>query len=115
MQVGCGAGNTIFPLLSTYPDIIGHACDFSPRAVDLVKVVVYLILFSLRAELQVHVLNFCPIDVISPLVELYMQKHKDFRSGQINAFVCDITSEQLTESVKPSSVDIVTMVIYYTP
>lgn len=37
-QVGCGAGNTIFPLLATYPNLIVHACDFSPRAVNLVKV-----------------------------------------------------------------------------
>ncbi|CAM0870688.1 unnamed protein product [Alopecurus aequalis] len=74
LEVGCGAGNTIFPLLSTYPDIFVHACDFSSRAVDLVK------------------------------------KHKDFRPDRVNAFACDITSEQLTESVEPSSVDIVTMI-----
>lgn len=37
-QVGCGAGNTIFPLVATYPDIFVYACDFSPRAVNLVKV-----------------------------------------------------------------------------
>ncbi|XP_031372967.1 uncharacterized protein LOC116188010 isoform X2 [Punica granatum] len=36
-SVGCGAGNTIFPLVATYPDIFVHACDFSPRAVNLVK------------------------------------------------------------------------------
>ncbi|KAL0394188.1 UNVERIFIED_CONTAM: Conserved oligomeric Golgi complex subunit [Sesamum latifolium] len=36
-SVGCGAGNTIFPLLATYPYIFIHACDFSPRAVNLVK------------------------------------------------------------------------------
>ncbi|WZZ54452.1 hypothetical protein YC2023_054559 [Brassica napus] len=35
--VGCGAGNTIFPLIATYPHIFVYACDFSPRAVDLVK------------------------------------------------------------------------------
>lgn len=73
LEVGCGAGNTIFPLLSTYPDIFVHACDFSPRAVELVK------------------------------------KHKDFKLDRINAFVCDITSEQLTKSMEPSSADIVTM------
>ncbi|KAG2554861.1 hypothetical protein PVAP13_9KG576900 [Panicum virgatum] len=74
LEVGCGAGNTIFPLLSTFPDIFVHACDFSPRAVDLVK------------------------------------KHKDFRPDRLNAFVCDITSEQLTENMEPSSADIVTMI-----
>ncbi|XP_015627974.2 uncharacterized protein [Oryza sativa Japonica Group] len=74
LEVGCGAGNTIFPLISTYPDIFVHACDFSPRAVDLVK------------------------------------KHKDYRPDRVNAFACDITSEQLTENVQPSSVDVVTMI-----
>ncbi|RLN16628.1 uncharacterized protein C2845_PM02G37840 [Panicum miliaceum] len=73
-EVGCGAGNTIFPLLSTYPDIFVHACGFSPRAVDLVK------------------------------------KHKDFRPDRLNAFVCDITSEKLTENMEPYSADIVTMI-----
>ncbi|KAF3964720.1 hypothetical protein CMV_011014 [Castanea mollissima] len=37
LEVGCGAGNTIFPLLATYPDVFVYACDFSPRAVNLVK------------------------------------------------------------------------------
>ncbi|XP_021597417.1 uncharacterized protein LOC110603801 isoform X2 [Manihot esculenta] len=37
LEVGCGAGNTIFPLVATYPDIFVHACDFAPRAVNLVK------------------------------------------------------------------------------
>ncbi|XVE53875.1 hypothetical protein DITRI_Ditri03aG0036800 [Diplodiscus trichospermus] len=37
LEVGCGAGNTIFPLIATYPDVFVHACDFSPRAVNLVK------------------------------------------------------------------------------
>ena len=38
VQVGCGAGNTIYPLLAGDPHVFVHACDFSPRAVDLVKV-----------------------------------------------------------------------------
>ncbi|KAH7523836.1 hypothetical protein FEM48_Zijuj06G0054400 [Ziziphus jujuba var. spinosa] len=37
LEVGCGAGNTIFPLVATYPDSFVYACDFSPRAVNLVK------------------------------------------------------------------------------
>eukprot|EP00002_Diphylleia_rotans_P004232 TRINITY_DN13042_c0_g2_i2.p1 TRINITY_DN13042_c0_g2~~TRINITY_DN13042_c0_g2_i2.p1 ORF type:complete len:227 (+),score=58.03 TRINITY_DN13042_c0_g2_i2:63-743(+) len=36
-EVGCGVGNTIFPLLELNPKLFVHACDFSPRAVDLVK------------------------------------------------------------------------------
>uniref|UniRef100_A0A1D1Y5A5 Methyltransferase-like protein 6 n=2 Tax=Anthurium amnicola TaxID=1678845 RepID=A0A1D1Y5A5_9ARAE len=74
LEVGCGAGNTIFPLTSTYPDVFVHACDFSPRAVDLVKA------------------------------------NKDFRDDRVNAFICDLTVDDLREKILPSSVDIVTMV-----
>ncbi|MBA0810533.1 hypothetical protein Gohar_002519, partial [Gossypium harknessii] len=35
--VGCGAGNAVFPLIATYPDVFVYACDFSQRAVNLVK------------------------------------------------------------------------------
>ncbi|GER35402.1 methyltransferase [Striga asiatica] len=73
LEVGCGAGNTIFPLLATYPDIFVHACDFSPRAVNLVKM------------------------------------HKEFTEARVNAFVCDLTTDDLSLHVAPSSVDIVTM------
>ncbi|BFI39583.1 tRNA N(3)-methylcytidine methyltransferase METTL6 [Marchantia polymorpha subsp. ruderalis] len=37
LEVGCGTGNTVFPLTAQYPDLFVYACDFSPRAVDLVK------------------------------------------------------------------------------
>ncbi|XP_020094684.1 uncharacterized protein LOC109714456 isoform X1 [Ananas comosus] len=74
LEVGCGAGNTIFPLMSTYPDVFVHACDFSPRAIDLVK------------------------------------RHKDFTTDQVHAFVCDLTTDDLSKIIEPSSVDIVTMV-----
>ncbi|XP_057799719.1 uncharacterized protein LOC131015361 [Salvia miltiorrhiza] len=74
LEVGCGAGNTIFPLLATYPDLFVHACDFSPRAVNLVKM------------------------------------HKDFTEAKVNAFVCDLTVNDLCAHVAPSSVDIVTMI-----
>lgn len=36
--MGCGTGNTVFPLVAEFPDIFVHACDFSARAVSLVKV-----------------------------------------------------------------------------
>ncbi|KAL6008122.1 hypothetical protein ACLOJK_033628 [Asimina triloba] len=72
--IGCGAGNTIFPLIALYPDIFVYACDFSPRAIDLVKA------------------------------------HKDFREDHVNAFVCDLTVDDLSEKILPSTVDIVTMI-----
>ncbi|KAL6216816.1 hypothetical protein ACLB2K_010034 [Fragaria x ananassa] len=74
LEVGCGAGNTIFPLVATYTDVFVHACDFSPNAVNLVK------------------------------------KHKDFTESRVNAFVCDLTIDDLSQQISPSSVDIVTMI-----
>ncbi|KAL0354522.1 UNVERIFIED_CONTAM: tRNA N(3)-methylcytidine methyltransferase METTL6 [Sesamum radiatum] len=36
-KIGCGAGNTIFPLIAAYPKLFVHACDFSTEALTLVK------------------------------------------------------------------------------
>uniref|UniRef100_A0A7N0UDA2 Methyltransferase-like protein n=1 Tax=Kalanchoe fedtschenkoi TaxID=63787 RepID=A0A7N0UDA2_KALFE len=40
LEVGCGAGNTVYPLLAGFPGLFVHACDFSPEAISLVKVFV---------------------------------------------------------------------------
>ena len=37
LEVGCGAGNTAFPLLAVDPTATVFCCDFSERAVDLVR------------------------------------------------------------------------------
>ncbi|KAJ1885233.1 hypothetical protein LPJ81_006944, partial [Coemansia sp. IMI 209127] len=39
MEVGCGAGNTVFPLLNDIydPRLFVYACDYSKTAVDVVK------------------------------------------------------------------------------
>ncbi|KDN53045.1 S-adenosyl-L-methionine-dependent methyltransferase, partial [Tilletiaria anomala UBC 951] len=37
LEVGCGVGNMLYPLLERYPNLKCHACDFSKRAVDFVK------------------------------------------------------------------------------
>lgn len=37
MEVGCGCGNFIFPMLEKVPELRVLACDFSPRAVDFVR------------------------------------------------------------------------------
>jgi methyltransferase-like protein 6 len=38
LDVGCGVGNTVFPLLEVNPQLFFWAVDFSPRAISLLKV-----------------------------------------------------------------------------
>lgn len=37
LQVGCGVGNSLFPLLELNPAATLYACDFAPSGIDLVK------------------------------------------------------------------------------
>lgn len=37
LEVGCGVGNFLFPLLDLHPGLFIYACDFSARAVEFVK------------------------------------------------------------------------------
>ena len=35
--MGCGAGNSVWPLLDLNPGAVVYACDFAPSAVALVR------------------------------------------------------------------------------
>ncbi|KAJ1815370.1 hypothetical protein LPJ60_005737 [Coemansia sp. RSA 2675] len=37
LEIGCGVGNFVWPILKRNPDIFVYACDFSTRAVGFVK------------------------------------------------------------------------------
>lgn len=54
-EVGCGVGNFMFPLLEEEENIYFYACDFSKRAVDMVKVSHSLIVIRLCS----FIMYFC--------------------------------------------------------
>ncbi|XP_034477331.1 tRNA N(3)-methylcytidine methyltransferase METTL6 [Drosophila innubila] len=85
LEVGCGVGNLVFPLLEeqtkeqnndnkSKPGFYFYACDFSPRAVDFVR-----------------------------SNSLYDPEH-------ITAFQCDITTQQVHDQIASGSLDVCTMI-----
>lgn len=38
LEAGCGVGNTMYPLLEENEKLYVYACDFSPRAIEMMKV-----------------------------------------------------------------------------
>ena len=37
LELGCGVGNTVFPMLAANPNLSAYAVDFSPRAIEMVR------------------------------------------------------------------------------
>lgn len=71
LEVGCGVGNFIFPLIADNPSLFMYACDFSKRAVDMVK------------------------------------SNENYDETRCKAFVCDLTSDKLTDNIPENSLDLV--------
>ena len=53
-QVGCGSGSTLFPLMAAFPNLYVHACDLSPHAIALVKVIMSI--FSLKILILIPII-----------------------------------------------------------
>ncbi|KAJ2786086.1 hypothetical protein H4R18_000118 [Coemansia javaensis] len=77
LEIGCGVGNFILPVLERNPSVYAYACDFSPRAVD------------------------------------YVKASDGYNPDRCHAFVCDITQDQLTDTIPPHSVDIVSSIFVF--
>ncbi|KAI8916701.1 S-adenosyl-L-methionine-dependent methyltransferase [Powellomyces hirtus] len=71
LELGCGVGNFIYPMLESNPELYIYGCDLSKRAVDFVKA------------------------------------DPKYTESRCKAFVCDITTNPLTDSIPPQSLDIV--------
>lgn len=74
LEIGCGVGNLIYPLIADGLNAMFYACDFSPRAIECLK--------------------------SNPL----------FNSSIINAFVCDIVTDELITKIPENSLDMVTAI-----
>nr|XP_027126654.1 O-methyltransferase 3-like isoform X2 [Coffea arabica] len=56
---------------------------------------------------------FCDNDINdtnSPKRKVVLESHASFNNGCVNAFVCDVAKDDLCINIKPSSVDIVTLI-----
>ncbi|KAM9966842.1 hypothetical protein ACTFIR_007077 [Dictyostelium discoideum] len=75
LEIGCGTGATVYPLLKLNPEKYFYVFDFSPHAVNLVK------------------------------------SNSLYNEAKLNAFVCDIATEQIpTSIVKDGSIDMMLMI-----
>ncbi|ERE72007.1 methyltransferase-like protein 8-like isoform 1 [Cricetulus griseus] len=79
LEVGCGAGNSVFPILNTLQNIPGsflYCCDFAPEAVELVKVI--LLCFP-RMQAVVHRLS----RLLKPGGMLLFRDHGRYDNAQL--------------------------------
>lgn len=74
LEIGCGVGNFIYPLLADGLNAIFYACDFSPRAIECLK------------------------------------SNPSYDPSFINAFNCDIVTDELITKIPENSLDLVTAI-----
>lgn len=67
LEAGCGVGNCIFPLLQEDRNIFVYACDFSPRAVDFVKVTIN---FKSVSVITLYLL-ICLFSILEPIISFF--------------------------------------------
>uniref|UniRef100_A0A1A9WI37 tRNA N(3)-methylcytidine methyltransferase n=1 Tax=Glossina brevipalpis TaxID=37001 RepID=A0A1A9WI37_9MUSC len=80
LEVGCGVGNFVYPLIEELDALNKHnkffyyLCDFSPRAIEFVR------------------------------------NHPLYDTKRMLAFQCDITNEEIQQHVPSNSIDVITMI-----
>lgn len=93
-QVGCGVGNTVYPLIEKSDVLKVHCCDFSPRAVDFVKV---------SFQSGVSIMPFSTREVLSNSTCAYCGEkklHSLYTPERVHAFVHDLaTPEEALHSI----------------
>ncbi|UYV61565.1 METTL6, partial [Cordylochernes scorpioides] len=107
LEVGCGVGNFIFPLIEEGYKPFVYACDFSPRAIELVKVIydgsTYL---SLVNMVQAMIIMHTKHDNHS-----VVQSNPLYDTQKCQAFVCDISQEDsLSQHIQPGTIALATLV-----
>lgn len=46
LEVGCGVGNAVIPLIEIHPTLIVHAIDLAPSAINILRFAYHLISIS---------------------------------------------------------------------
>lgn len=103
MEIGCGVGNFMYPLLKLNKSIFVYACDFSTDAIQVNTF--SFVLLKLNIDL------FYKVKIIFMVSQL-LKTHADYDTQRCLGFVCDITKPNLLRDSMPADVkvDFVTLI-----